>query len=135
MKITEQEAFIAYLKTKGILKIDWNCLGVITNVVKEAGCTLGYNDLELMQEVWEAKAQAVPEGFCIVPIEMNNFDAYLLAHRDFKQNKILFDMENRGLTNSEVELRKLKWLLWKVNEIKKAYKNFVGWISESGAKQ
>jgi len=88
-----------------------------------------------MQEVWEAKAQAVPEGFCIVPIEMNNFDAYLLAHRDFKQNKILFDMENRGLTNSEVELRKLKWLLWKVNEIKKAYKNFVGWISESGAKQ
>lgn len=54
----EREAFVAYLKTKGILKIDWNCLGVITNVVKEAGCALGYNDLELMQEVWEAKAQA-----------------------------------------------------------------------------
>ncbi|OCY90863.1 hypothetical protein [Acinetobacter pittii] len=134
MKMTEREAFIAYLKTKGILKIDWNCLGVITNVVKEDSCALGYNDLELMQEVWEAKAQAVPEGFCIVPKEMNNFDAYCLAHRDFKQNKILFDMENRGLSDIEVELRKLKWLLWKVYEIKKAYKNFVGWISESGAK-
>ncbi|WP_376740056.1 hypothetical protein [Acinetobacter pittii] len=68
--MTEREAFIAYLKTKGILKIDWNCLGVITNVVKEAGCALGYNDLELMQEVWEAKAQAVPEGYCLVPKEI-----------------------------------------------------------------
>jgi hypothetical protein len=61
MTLNEREAFKSYLKTKGIVKIDWNCLGVITDVVREAGCTLGYNDLELMQEVWEAKAQAVPE--------------------------------------------------------------------------
>ncbi|EMI7874146.1 hypothetical protein ACRVDH_16565 [Acinetobacter baumannii] len=60
MTLNEREAFKTYLKTKGIVKIDWNCLGVITNVVREAGCTLGYNDIELMQEVWEAKAQAVP---------------------------------------------------------------------------
>ncbi|HFF4143616.1 TPA: hypothetical protein ACGDYM_001651 [Acinetobacter baumannii] len=58
----ERELFVAFLRTKGILKIDWNCMGVITNIVREAGCALGYNDIELMQEVWmeKAKAQAVP---------------------------------------------------------------------------
>ena len=58
--VNERNSFAAFLKTKGIVKIDWNSLGVITNVVREAGCSLGYNDLELMQEVWEAKTQAMP---------------------------------------------------------------------------
>jgi hypothetical protein len=59
---SERDLFVVFLKTKGILKIDWNCMGVITNMVREAGCALGYNDIELMQEVWmeKAKAQAVP---------------------------------------------------------------------------
>lgn len=58
----ERELFIAFLKTKGILKIDWNCMGVITNMVREAGCALGYNDVELMQETWMAKANAISNG-------------------------------------------------------------------------
>ncbi|AXJ89983.1 MULTISPECIES: hypothetical protein [Acinetobacter] len=53
----ERELFVAFLKTKGIMKIDWNCMGVITNMVREAGCALGYNDVELMQETWMAKAK------------------------------------------------------------------------------
>lgn len=59
----EREAFLVYLRTKGVIKVGWNSLGVLTNLVSEAGCTLGYNDIELMQEVWmeKAKAQAVPE--------------------------------------------------------------------------
>nr|EKW2154890.1 hypothetical protein [Acinetobacter baumannii] len=58
----EREAFLVYLRTKGVIKVGWNSLGVLTNLVREAGCTLGYNDIELMQEVWmeKAKAQAVP---------------------------------------------------------------------------
>lgn len=59
-EMNEREAFVAFLKTKGILKIDWNCMGVITNMVREAGCALGYNEIELMQEAWEIKAQTVP---------------------------------------------------------------------------
>ena len=58
----EKELFVAFLKTKGIVKIDWNCMGVITNMVREAGCALGYNDVELMQETWMAKALATSNG-------------------------------------------------------------------------
>lgn len=133
MKMTEREAFVAYLKTKGILKIDWNCLGVITNVVKEAGCALGYNDLELMQEVWEAKAQVVPEGYCLVPVELYNFQANQLAEEEFKKNKSLFDMEHRGISGFEVELRQAKWLVSKAESIKQNYRRLVKWASESGA--
>ncbi|MFW1892120.1 hypothetical protein [Acinetobacter geminorum] len=59
----EREAFQRFLKTKGVVKVGWNSLGVLTNLVREAGCTISYNDIELMQEVWmeKAKAQAVPE--------------------------------------------------------------------------
>ncbi|EXA69426.1 hypothetical protein J503_1043 [Acinetobacter baumannii 984213] len=65
----ERELFVAFLKTKGILKIDWNCMGVITNIVREADCDLSYSDIELMQEVWmeKAKAQAVPESYVLLP--------------------------------------------------------------------
>lgn len=65
----ERELFVAFLKSKGIVKIEWNCLGVITNMVREAGCALGYNDVELMQEVWEAKAQAVPTWISVTDQE------------------------------------------------------------------
>ncbi|MDC5001570.1 hypothetical protein ACT4WX_15890 [Acinetobacter baumannii] len=70
---SERELFVAFLRTKGILKIDWNCMGVITNVVREAGCALGYNDIELMQEAWmeKAKAQAVPDTHILIPKEPN----------------------------------------------------------------
>lgn len=70
---SERELFVAFLRTKGILKIDWNCMGVITNVVREAGCALGYNDIELMQEAWmeKAKAETVPDTHILIPKEPN----------------------------------------------------------------
>ncbi|WP_228272483.1 hypothetical protein [Acinetobacter baumannii] len=62
MEIKEKEAFLEFLRTKGVIKVGWNSLGVLTNLVREAGCTLSYNDIELMQEAWmeKAKAQALP---------------------------------------------------------------------------
>ncbi|MFH7764685.1 hypothetical protein [Acinetobacter sp. BSP-28] len=66
MDIQEKEwgSFVEQLKTKGVVKIGRNALGVITNLVREGSCSLGYNDIELMWETWQAaKAQAVPEGF------------------------------------------------------------------------
>jgi len=53
----EREAFSGFLRTKGVVKVGWNSLGVLTNLVREAGCTLNYNDIELMQETWMAKAK------------------------------------------------------------------------------
>ncbi|WP_396235275.1 hypothetical protein [Acinetobacter baumannii] len=69
----ERELFVAFLRTKGILKIAWNCMGVITNIVREADCDLSYSDIEIMQEVWmeKAKAQTVPETHLLIPREPN----------------------------------------------------------------
>lgn len=54
----EREAFLGFLRTKGVIKAGWNSLGVLTNLVREAGCSLSYNDIELMQESWMEKAKA-----------------------------------------------------------------------------
>lgn len=53
------EAFIAHLRTKGIVKIGLNSLGVITNLIREGSCSLGYNDIELMWETWQAAQDPV----------------------------------------------------------------------------
>jgi hypothetical protein len=62
----EWDSFVEYLRTKGVVKIGRNALGVITNLVREGSCSLGYNDIELMWETWQDKAQAVQEGFVLV---------------------------------------------------------------------
>lgn len=84
-------------------------------------------------ELEKAKAQAVPEGYKLVPVELYNFQANRLAEEEFNQNKKLFDMEHRGLSGTEVELRKLKWLQCKAESIKQNYRRLVNWASESGA--
>ena len=64
MDIQEKEwgSFVEHLKTKGVVKIGRNALGVITNLVREGSCSLGYNNIELMWETRQAaKTQAVPE--------------------------------------------------------------------------
>lgn len=94
----EREAFLGFLRTKGVVKVGWNSLGVLTNLVREAGCTLSYNDIELMQEVWmeKAKAQAVPEH--IVTLQRNGevfkFDLLDLLRRSLKSSKVLKTREN-----------------------------------------
>ncbi|HBY7915926.1 DUF551 domain-containing protein [Acinetobacter baumannii] len=78
----EREAFLGFLRTKGVVKVGWNSLGVLTNLVREAGCTLSYNDIELMQEVWmeKAKAQAIPEWISVEEKLPEITDASVLAH-------------------------------------------------------
>ncbi|EHU1845173.1 TPA: hypothetical protein RHI59_003122 [Acinetobacter baumannii] len=90
---------------------------------------------QLGWELWQikAKVQAVPEGFKLVPVELYNFQANRLAEEEFKQNEKLFNMEHRGLSGTEVELRKLKWLQCKAESIKQNYRQLVKWASESGA--
>ena len=57
--------FVAHLRTLGVVKIGRNALGVITNLTREGNCSLGYNDIELMWETWQVKAQAVPEWISV----------------------------------------------------------------------
>lgn len=82
---------------------------------------------------WQAKSQAVPEGYRLVPAELYNFQANHLAEEEFKQNKSLFEMEHRGLSGIEIELRQAKWLVHKAESIKENYRRLVKWASESGA--
>ena len=66
----EWDLFVAHLRTLGVVKIGRNALGIITNLTREGKCSLSYNDIELMWETWQAaKAQAVPEGFVLMPKE------------------------------------------------------------------
>ena len=47
--------FVAHLRTSGVVTIEGNC-------------SLKHNDIELMWETWQAaKAQAIPDGFVVVP--------------------------------------------------------------------
>ena len=69
MENKEWESFSQYLKSKGVVKIGRNVLGVITNLVRESGCSLGYNEIELMWETWQGKSQITPEGFVLMPIK------------------------------------------------------------------
>jgi len=80
-----------------------------------------------------AKSQAVPDGYVVVPAELYNFQANHLAEEELKQNKSLFDMEHRGLSGIEMELRQAKWLVYKAERIKENYRRLVKWASESGA--
>lgn len=76
---------------------------------------------------------SVTDGYVVVPVELYNFQANRLAEEDFKQNKVLFESEHRGLSGTEVELRKLKWLECRAESIKENYRRLVKWASESGA--
>jgi hypothetical protein len=82
----EWDLFVAHLRTLGVVKIGRNALGIITNLTREGKCSLSYNDIELMWETWQAaKAQAVPEGFVLVPKEPTK--AMLDSARDWSIKK------------------------------------------------
>ena len=79
----EWDLFVAHLRTLGVVKIGRNALGVITNLTREGNCSLGYNNIELMWEIWQVRAQAIPEGFVLVPEEPY---AYLIKHKLWNKN-------------------------------------------------
>lgn len=87
----------------------------------------------IWQECVKAKAQAVPEGYVVVPFKLTNIDANRLAEIEFKESETLFKLENRGLTESEIAVRKSRWLEWKADQIKESHSKVTKFISESGA--
>ena len=88
--------FRGAVQTLGVVKIGRNALGVITNLTREGNCSLGYNDIELMWDAWQAAlAQAVSknrESLEISKDELENiyFDSY--------QGNIFIDVQNHPFT-------------------------------------
>ncbi|MGO1062546.1 hypothetical protein [Acinetobacter lwoffii] len=70
----------------------------------------------------EAKAQAVPEGFVLIPKEMNWINADILACAEWDKNKSLFCSENRDMTATQVEEVRLRWCKNKAHKIMSEYK-------------
>lgn len=79
--------------------------------------------LILSWSAWkEAKAQAVPEGFVLIPKEMNWINADSLACAEWDKNKSLFCSENRDMTAIQVEEFRLRWCKNKAYQIMSEYK-------------
>lgn len=82
--------------------------------------------LILSWSAWkEANAQAVPEGFVLVPREMHWHKADDLAYLEWDKHKSLFCSENRDLTALQVEEFRLCWCRNKANKIMGDYKAMI----------
>lgn len=80
---------------------------------------------ELWKELQAAKAQAVPEGFVLIPKEINLIKADILACAEWDKNKSLFCSENRDMTATQVEEFRLRWCKNKAYQIMSEYKAMI----------
>ncbi len=75
---------------------------------------------------WEAtKAQVVPEGFVLVPREMQWHKADDLACLEWGRHVGLFCSENRDMSALQVEEFRLRWCKNKANKIMSDYKAMI----------
>ncbi|MCH7394222.1 helix-turn-helix domain-containing protein [Acinetobacter dispersus] len=56
MKI-EKERFLHHVRTLGVVSVQWDKHGVITGISREAYCSIGYDNIELMWNTWLAAKQ------------------------------------------------------------------------------
>ena len=77
--------------------------------------------LILTWDAWK-EAKAVPEGFVLIPKEMNWINADILACAEWDKNKSLFCSENRDMTATQVEEFRLRWCKNKAHQIMSEYK-------------
>lgn len=80
--------FVAHLRILGVVKIGRNASGVITNLTREGNCSLGYNDIELMRETWQAGAQSQQAKIDAITKQRDSFiKAHRIAMNDVCENK------------------------------------------------
>ena len=78
-------------------------------------------------ETWlAAKAQAVPEGFVVVPKELSDEKANKMAKDEFSKISSLFHMEHRSEPDNSVEQLKRIWIANKIRNLKLFHKLFIG---------
>ena len=76
---------------------------------------------------WKAaKAQAVPEGFVVVPKELSDEKANKMAKDEFSKISSLFHMEHRSEPDNSVEQLKRIWIANKIRNLKLFHKLFIG---------
>ena len=84
------------------------------------------DDLQVSFEMWQAaKAQAVPEGYVLVPREMQWHKADDLACLEWGRHVGLFYSENRDMSALQVEEFRLRWCKNKANKIMSDYKAMI----------
>ena len=76
---------------------------------------------------WKAaKAQAVPDGFVVVPKELSDEKANKMAKDEFSKISSLFYMEHRSEPDNSVEQLKRIWIANKIRNLKLFHKLFIG---------
>ncbi|EOR08194.1 hypothetical protein [Acinetobacter tandoii] len=81
--------------------------GTYENPYKEHDAKLAY---ELFKKGWQAKSQAVPDGFVLVPRELSADEARKHAEAMFNKVEHMARNEQRDLSESEFELFKNRWI-------------------------
>ena len=84
------------------------------------------NEINSSWCTWQAaKAQAVPEGYVLVPREMQWHKADDLACLEWGRHVGLFCSENRDMSALQVEEFRLRWCKNKANKIMSDYKAMI----------
>ena len=106
--------------------IQWNIASVFP--LDDEGQYSDYN-IHLLYCAWlqgqAAKAQAVPEGFVLVPKELSDEVADELASDAFNNAKSLFDSEYRGYSALQREHIRLRWCKRSAKQYQSDYKAMI----------
>ena len=101
---------------------EYVALSLFDESSKELAAQLNYG-----WEVWLlAKAQAIPEGFVVVPKELSDEKANKMAKDEFSKISSLFHMEHRSEPDNSVEQLKRMWIANKIRNLKLFHKLFIG---------
>ena len=85
-----------------------------------------YEEVKMAFELFLAiKAQAIPEGFVLVPKELSDQEAQNRAEKEFNRISSCFYMEHRSEPDQSIERLKRIWFMNKVRNLKVFYKTFI----------
>ncbi|EOR06844.1 hypothetical protein [Acinetobacter tandoii] len=74
----DQYECLEFLKTLGLNKVEFDENKQIIGITRQSHCDLSTREIELIMRAWQAKSQAVPEGFVLVE-KKNLRDTYYLV--------------------------------------------------------
>ena len=96
--------------------------GDYENPYENSDTALAFN---LFKKGWLAKAQAVPEGFILVPKELSDEKADIQASLAWGCHLGFFKSQNRDMSTTEIEEFRLKWCRNKARDLQEEYKAMI----------
>jgi len=126
----EKELYLAELLERGALKQDEiDDLDFKTEISAFHSSYLSARFIDNINFGWSAwqaaKAQAVPEGFVLVPKLLSDELADELAIDAFNNIQSMFDYEHRGSTATHREEIRLRWCKNKARDFQENYKAMI----------